>query len=185
MFLGYFFQSYLESFMQPMVENFRERVESGDIKLTIESIFFNNFSVAMMIYFGAIFLGLITTIILITNGLFIGYFATSLPLDIFLIFTLPHGIFEIPGIIIAGAAGFCMISFIPYFLKDIIFYKKNEWGEIANLQNRIIISFNKHFIKLSQSLILFGIATILLILAAFIEVYITINLAKFLIGDYS
>ena len=182
MFIGYLYAPYLESSLQPMVNNFRDRVQSGEIKLTMDSIFFNNFYVALMIYMGAISLGLLTAMLLITNGIFVGYFATSLPLDIFLLLTLPHGIFEIPGIIIAGAGGFTLISFIPYFLKDILIFERDEWGERPTLRDRTVISFNNNFKKITQSLTLLGVAIVLLIIAAFIEVYITIDLANYILG---
>jgi uncharacterized membrane protein SpoIIM required for sporulation len=184
MFLAYFYASYLESFMQPVVNNFSDRVQSGDIKLTMESIFFNNFFVAITIYFGAIFLGLITIFLLISNGLFIGYFATTRHIEVFLLFTLPHGIFEIPGIIIAGTGGFVMITSIFNFLKDIIIFEKNKLDEKPKLQDRVIISFNNNSKKLTQSLTLLGVAIVLLIIAAFIEVYVTITLANYIIGPY-
>lgn len=182
MFIGYFCAPYLESLLQPMVDNFESRIQKGEIKLTIESIFFNNFQVAIIMYSGAISLGFITAILLISNGLFLGYFATNSPIDLFLILTLPHGIFEIPGIIIAGAGGFTLITFLPYFLRDIVTFEYNQWGERPKLRDRVVISFNKNFKKINHSLILFGIATILLIIAAFIEVYITIDLADYLMG---
>ncbi|MCL2116664.1 MAG: stage II sporulation protein M [Methanobrevibacter sp.] len=181
MILAYFSAPYLESYLQPMVNNFRDRVQSGDLKLTMYSIFFNNFSVAIMIYFGAIFLGLITAILLMINGAFIGYFATSLPLDVFFLLTLPHGIFEIPGILIAGAGGFTLFTFILYFLKDIFLFERNKWSEKPKLRERVAISFNNNSKKISQSLILLGLAIVLLIIGAFIEVYVTINLANYLI----
>lgn len=182
MFIGYLFAPYLESSLQPMVNNFKDRVQTGEIKLTVNSIFFNNFYVAIMIYMGAISLGFITAMLLITNGIFVGYFATNLPLDVFLLLTLPHGIFEIPGIIIAGAGGFTLINFIHCFLKDILTFERNEWGERPNLRNRLVISFNNNFKKITQSLTLLGVAIVLLIIAAFIEVYITISLANYILG---
>ena len=182
MFIGYLYAPYLESSLQPMVNNFTDRVQSGDIKLTMNSIFFNNFYVAIMIYSGAISLGLLTALLLITNGVFVGYFATNLPIGMFLLLTLPHGIFEISGIIIAGAGGFTLISFIAHFLNDITGFKKNKWGEKLKIRNRLVLSFNNNFKKITQSLTLLGVAIVLLIIAAFIEVYITINLANYVLG---
>lgn len=182
MLIGYLFAPYLKSSLQPTVNNFRDRVQGGIIKLSVNSIFLNNFYVAILIYFGGIFLGLITAILLISNGVFVGYFATNLPLEIFLLLTLPHGIFEIPGIIIAGAGGFTLTAFLIYFLKDIFVFKKNDFSEKPKFREKIVSSFNKNSKKLTQSLILLGVAIVLLIIAAFIEVYITINLAEFIIG---
>ena len=156
-------------------------MQSGELKLAVDSIFFNNFFIAMMLFLGAISFGLITALMLITNGLFVGYYATNLPLAIFLPLTLPHGIFEISGIIIAATGGFTLISFIAHFLNDLTLFEKNKWGERPNFQDRIKSSFNKNYKIISQSLILLGVATALLILAAFIEVYVTIYIANFII----
>jgi uncharacterized membrane protein SpoIIM required for sporulation len=183
MILGYFLAPDLKPLLEPMVKAFKDRIESGELKLTVDSLFFNNVFVAIMMYFGAIFIGLITAILLISNGVFIGYFATSLPLDVFLLLTLPHGIFEIPGIIIAGAGGFTMFTFVFYFLKNMATFEGKKLGEIPKLTDRIVISFNNNSKKLKQSLTLLGVAIVLLIIAAFIEVYVTINLANYLMGS--
>jgi len=185
MFIAYFFAPYLKHYLQPMIDTFRNRVQNEEIKLTLDSIFFNNLYVAVMIFFGAILLGLITAILLISNGLFIGYFATTLPLDTFLLLTLPHGIFEISGIIIAGAGGFSLISFIVNFLKDLVSFEKNQWGEFPKLRERVMFSFDNNYKKLYQSFILLGVAITLIFIAAIIEVYVTINLANFLIEFFN
>lgn len=184
MLVGYFFAPYLNSFMAPVVDTFRNRVEVGEIKLTVSSIFSNNLFVAIVLYFGAIIFGLLTAMILISNGLFIGFFATSIPLDYFLLLTLPHGIFEISAIIIVGAAAFSLLLFLVYFFRDIINTKINQWGEKPGFKDRIAISYNDNHNKLFQSLILLGIGIGLLIIATFIEVYVTVGFASFIMGLY-
>ena len=129
MILGYFYAHYFTSTLNPMVDTFRDRVDRGEIQLTQSSLFFNNVYVAILIYFGGAFFGIATASLLITNGLFIGFFATKYSVYYFLVLTLPHGIFEIPGIIIAGAGGFAMFTFLFNFFKGIIFPK------IANFEN--------------------------------------------------
>ncbi|MDR0900439.1 MAG: stage II sporulation protein M [Methanobrevibacter sp.] len=172
MFLGYFFPQYLDSLMNPVVDTFRNRVETGEIKLVTDSIFLNNFNVAIVLYFGAIFIGLLTAMILIINGMFIGYFASSMNLGTFLLLTLPHGIIELPAIIIAACGGFVLLNFIINFIIDIF----------KNQNNRIAISFNDNLDKLVSSLVFLGIAIVLLAIASFIEVYFTIGFANFVMG---
>lgn len=184
MFLGYIFAPYLESLLDPVVNNFQNKIQEGEIKLTFESIFSNNLYVLLTIYSGAIVFGLITAMILISNGLFIGYYANGIPLETFLILTLPHGIFEIPAIIIAGAGSFTLISFLIYFIKGLIFPERNKWGEKPKTLKIISNSFNKNFNKLGQSLTLLIVGIILLAIAAFIETYITINLANFILSFF-
>jgi stage II sporulation protein M len=179
MLFGYFFAPYISEALNPMVDSFRDRIEKGDIKLTHDSIFFNNVYVGLMLYGGGIVFGLLTALILISNGVFIGYFASQMPLTTFLLFTLPHGIFEIPAIIIAGASGFIMFKFVLGFIKTIIYPKVDENNLNLNMKNRIINSFNTNIDRLTQSLALLILSVILLIIAAFIEAYLTVPIATF------
>jgi len=190
MFLGYIFAPYISEILNPMIDSFRDKVQSGEIKITPDSIFFNNVYVGIMMYCGAVFFGLFTALILINNGVFIGYFATQVPLDTFLFYTLPHAIFEIPAIIIAGASGFVLFKFIARFVYNIVNPKIDEnfdsfdnYGNFDNLgiKDRIVSSLNNNINKLSQSLSLFGISVLLFIIAAFIEAYLTIHIANFFI----
>lgn len=190
MFIGYFFAPYITEILNPMVESFRDKVQKGDIKITHDSIFFNNVYVGIIMYFGAIGFGLLTASTLITNGVFIGYFATQMPLYAFLLYTLPHGIFEIPAIIIAGTSGFVLFKFILATIYNIFSPNIDEIHEIdknsdnfnhLTVKDRIITSLNVNIDKLIQSLCLLGISVFLFIIAAFIEAYLTIPIANFFI----
>ena len=77
----------------------------------------------------------------------------------FLLLTLPHGIFEIPAIIIAGVAGFK----IPY---EIIRYLAGKKEQILTKED------------LKEYLTLALISIILIVIAAFIEVYLTPRMAE-------
>jgi len=190
MFLGYLFAPYISEILNPMVDSFRDKVQRGEIRITPDSIFFNNVYVGIMMYCGAVFFGLFTASILITNGVFIGYFATQIPLDAFLLYTLPHAIFEIPAIIIAGFSGFVLFKFIVGFVYNITSPKIDEkldsfnnYGNFDNLgiKDRIVSSLNNNINKLTQSLSLFGLSVVLFIIAAFIEAYLTIPIASLFI----
>lgn len=212
MLIGYFFAPYITEILNPMVESFRDRVQQGDIKITHDSIFFNNVYVGIIMYFGGIGFGLLTATVLISNGVFIGYYATQMPLYVFLLYTLPHGIFEIPAIIIAGAAGFVLFKFIVTTIYNIFrpnidekpdnsdnsddsnnsnnldnsnkFNNSNNFNKFNELsvKDRIISSLNSNVDKLIQSLSLLGVSVVLFIIAAFIEAYLTIPIANLFIG---
>jgi uncharacterized membrane protein SpoIIM required for sporulation len=184
MFLGYFFAPYISEALNPMVDSFRDRVQSGDIKLTHDSIFFNNVYVGIMLYCGGVVFGLFTALILISNGVFIGYYATQMQLSLFLLFTLPHGIIEIPAIILTGASGFIMFKFLIEFFYGIINPKLNEDQTQGiniklGIKDRVINSGNVNIDRLTQSLALLGLSAVLLLIAAFIEAYLTIPIANF------
>nr|WP_302578548.1 stage II sporulation protein M [Methanobrevibacter arboriphilus] len=178
MLFGYFFASYISEAMNPVINSFRERVQQGDIQLTHDSIFFNNVYVGIILYCGAITFGLLTASVLISNGVFIGYFATKMPLYSFLLLTLPHGIFEIPAIIIAGSSGFIMFKFLLEFFKGIVKPVITNDEVRLSVKNRIANSLNNNINRLTQSLVLLGFSVVLFIIAAFIEAYLTIGIAR-------
>ena len=83
----------------------------------------------LVVYLGGI-IGIITALALLSNGFtygaFLGYFmhggvltnyGVSNP-GYFIIYTLPHGIFEIMGFIIAGAAGFRLTTLVIGLVKS-------------------------------------------------------------------
>lgn len=206
LFLGYLFSSNLGEFLDPIIDDFKEKIINGEIKLTFDSIFINNFKAILFEYAGAIIFGLITGTILIFNGLFIGYFASKIDLKTFLLGTIPHGIFEIPGLIIGATAGFVLLYFLFNFIKDILTYNKDpinndsriykysnedsynkeyfkRYNEYLNagISKRFSYSIDNNYKKLKQSIILFLIATTLLIIAAVIETQITTKIIHFLI----
>ena len=87
------------------------------------------------------------------------YFAKNNILSVILL-VLPHGIFEIPAIIIAGAAGFK----IPY---EIIRYLSGKKEQILTKED------------IKEYLTLALISIILIVVAAFIEAYITPKVAEY------
>jgi uncharacterized membrane protein SpoIIM required for sporulation len=76
---------------------------------------------------------------------------------------LPHGIFEISGFIISGAAGFRLTTLVIAVLK-----RKNP--------------INEHYWKLKDSLALLAIAIVLLFIAATIEANYSISVGNYITG---
>lgn len=173
--LGYALSDLISVFMASVFGDFKRNVTSGQIQLTTLSIFVNNFKVALEIYiFGAIF-GIGTIFFLAFNGLFIGYAATQFPLGDYIIFTIPHGIPEILGIIIAGTAGFRLASCVVNIFRGMTHMRSDI---SRSNQFRYIIELNSD--EFYESLKLFGIAVVLLLIAAFIEANITLAWGQFI-----
>jgi uncharacterized membrane protein SpoIIM required for sporulation len=89
--------------------------------------------------------------------LFLVIFSNNLPVVIFAL--LPHGISEVPAIIISGAAGFK----IPY---EIIRYLAGKKEQILTKED------------VKEYLTLALISTVLIVIAAFVEAYITPRIAE-------
>ncbi len=177
MFAAYFLSGMISQFMNPVLESFKDSVRRGEIELTTLSIFTNNFKIAFLVYGGGIFLGTATAILLVYNGVFIGYAASQIPIGYFIIYTLPHGIFEIPGIIIAGTAGFRLASFIFNFIRNLT-HIKGYLPFKKQLEQIIIASTD----DLKESLTLFVIAVVLILIGAFIEANFTLAWGNYIKG---
>ena len=135
-----------------------------NFNIKTEDILKNNLLVVVQLLTGAFLFGSITILNLCYNSLYFGYSVASyitnrVPLKSILLLTLPHGIFEIPAIIIAGAAGFK----IPC---EIIRY-------LAGKKEQIL---TKEDIKEYLTMVLISI--ILIVIAAWIEANVTLKIAK-------
>ena len=80
-----------------------------------DSFYKNNLYLIILLISGAVTSGITTFINLFYNGLTFGFLVKEalekgIPINEVILLTLPHSIFEIPAIIIAGTAGFK----IPY-----------------------------------------------------------------------
>ena len=174
--LGYFFQPYLYDYLNPISEDLTNKVETGVISLTFESIFLNNiYIVFMMFIYGILFC--LSAGLLAFNGFFVGYYvATTDNLFKTLLLIIPHGIFEFPSCILACASGFVLFNFLYKFLKAI-----NKQGN-GPAREILSIAFAESFDKLKQAVILLAIASILMAIAGFVEVYLTLPIAEWILS---
>lgn len=168
--ISYAFAGFIDSIMAPILQSFQQKASDGTIKLETLSLFLNNVGVAILIYAGGIIFGVFTAFYLISNGAFIGYVASKYALSDFLIFTVPHGIFEVTGIILAGAGGFKLGSIVIHFLSDATKIKSN-----ISIKNQLKYLLEVNVDDFKDSLALFAIAVILLIIAAFIEANLSVT----------
>ena len=192
MLMGYFYADSIGDYIKPMVDAFEKQVEEGAITLTTHSLFINNVSVAIILYALSALGGVLGAIILANNGLFIGYYGVDFNIWAYLALTLPHGIFEIPAIIIATAGGFVLLSFMLHFIWGLISpdlsYLDIFDPYFSNVKitpkQRLTASFMKNQNKLKESFIFLCISVVLLIIAAFIEANITLPLASWLFSSF-
>ncbi len=169
--VGYFSSDLIGNLLKTLVKTLHE----SNIEITALSLFLHNLQAALIAYFGGI-IGIIPFGALSANGFiygaFLGYLihgniVTSsgvLTPGYFIIYTLPHGIFEIPGFIIAGAAGFRLTTMVLGIIKSVM--RKTP---ISN-----------HYWKFKDSLALLAIAIVLIFIAAIIESNITISVGNYI-----
>jgi len=161
-----------------MLQQFKKSVAQGEIQLTTFSLFKNNIQILFSMYAGGILLGLVTAALLFINGAFIGYFGTQGPIGDFLLLTLPHGIFEVISLIIAGGAGFRLASFVYKFIDSLV--NETWYGSFLGKLKHV---FNEHSDEIRESLMLMAIAIVLLFIAAIIEANFTIAWYQYIKGS--
>lgn len=171
--IGYFYSG-LTGYLLTLVVNM---LKSVIIETPTLAIFLHNLQAILVIYVGGV-IGIIPFVSLFSNGFlygaFIGYlshgdiinnFGATNP-QIFLIYTVPHGIFEIPGFIIASSAGFRLTTMIAGLIKS--FIDKTPASD--------------HYWKFKDSIALLVISVILIFIAAMIEANITISIGNYFTG---
>ncbi len=129
---------------------------------SFESITLSNIRVALMITAGGIFFSVLSVIILFYNGLIIGFLGCMYPTVYFLAFILPHGIFELPALMLACALAFMITHFICRLIRGIFSRKIKVMDQIR-----------KSYPLLRAMLVTFILFIVLLVVAGYIETNIT------------
>ena len=192
LFIGYFCSDAIASYVAPIVNSFEQNIADGTVTLTTQSLFTNNVSVAIIIYTLSALGGILGALILFNNGLFVGYYGVQLDILVYALLTVPHGIFEIPAIIISATGGFVLLSFVLHFLWN-LYSPDYSYLDIfdpyfsnvkISLKQRFVAAFKKNQNKLKESFIFLCLSVILLFIAAFIEANITLPLASWLFSIF-
>lgn len=174
--LGYILEPNLYAYLNPLVEDLTQKVQTGVIKLTFADIFLNNIKIVFQMFiYGMAFC--FSALILAFNGFFVGYYVASADNLLYTVLLIvPHGIFEFSSCILACSSGLVLFNFIYRFLKAL--WREENSSVKLSLSN----SFNASSDKLKQAVILLIIASILMAIAGFIEVYLTLPIAKSIIS---
>lgn len=176
--LGYFLEPSLYSYFNPVVEDVTQKVQKGVIKLTFQSIFSNNIQIVFSMFIGGICC--FSPVILGFNGFFAGYYvATTDNLLQTMLLIIPHGIFEFSSCVLACASGFVLFNFIYRFIRALL--KVDD----DSIKEMLTVSFSAGFVKLKQAVILLVIASILMAIAGFVEVYLTFPVAKWIYAIFT
>ena len=138
-------------------------------------LFINNETAGIVTYLLSIFFGINAFVSLILNGTILGVLSGNViaenpiyGISTFLAYTVPHGIFEIPACILESVAGMLLFLFIFRFFKTM---RGTKDGSSFKLKAKKSWEVNKIYLK--QSIVLMIFCCCLLVIAAFIEAYIT------------
>jgi stage II sporulation protein M len=151
----------LQGNQSKVVERIIKSVDNGDNSTTFELIFTNNIKGCLINVLGGVLLSVATVINLLINGfaaadVFRTAYDSGVPLVLILKTTLPHS-FELVGFWLSGMIGFMITWQLIRFMK----------GKEA---------FPSHVI--TELCVLLSVMTILIISAAYVEAFISINMMK-------
>ena len=158
----------LELIAELLEEELFPELEDEEFELTATFFITNNTQPFVLSILGALSLGLVTAIIMIFNGIIVGNVSAAVGslvgVDYIIVGLAPHGIFELPALFIAAGVGFRIIY---------------RFGE--RLSGSRDAFFTKSYVTRTVALVIF--AWLLLVLAAFVEAYVTPELLEMLFAD--
>ena len=141
-------------------------------------ILFNNVWGGIVTYILSIFFAIPAFVLLIYNGVNLGVIGQLFSQVIpngglrYIVYIIPHGIFEITATVLQSVAGVLLFLFIWRLIKA---WRSSQTQGISD-------AFDKTKQLLIQSIVLMIFSTILLIIAAPIEIYFSVPFSQFILG---
>lgn len=141
-------------------------------------LFIHNVEGGILIYIGSIFFAIPAIVGLVYNGINLGalgqLFNQMIPNGFlkYIVYLIPHGIFEITATVLQSVAGVVLFLFIWRFIKS---WRSSETNGVSD-------SFEKTKKDLIQSIVLMIFSIILLLIASPIEAYVSVPFSEFILG---
>lgn len=149
------------------IEENGEPVEEFQLELSATFFVLNNTPPFLFAILGALTLGLFTALVMVINGVLVGNIALSMAglagVGFIVVGLLPHGIFELPALFVASGVGFRLV---------------HRFGQRVRDTREAFLT--REYLARTALLVLF--AWLLLVVAAFVEAYVTSALLEALFG---
>ena len=168
--VGYVFRDLFMDYVMEAIRNMAENISSDTASMTM-SIFLNNLKVAIIIILMGLLFSIFSLMILFTNGVLIGFMFTIVPAPLILTYTIPHGIFEIPQLILTVVCALLVTKLEINLIRGVLQRDKTFRGELENSSTII-----------KDIILSFTIIVVLLVIAALIEGYVTPVIGKAVIS---
>ena len=152
--------------------------DSGIVSDSAVDLFIQNAWGGILTYIASVFFAIPAIIGIIYNGINLGFTGPLFNQIIpnggirYIAYLIPHGIFEITASVLQSVAGVLLFLFIWRFIKA---WRSSETQGASD-------AFDKTKKVLIQSIVLMIFATILLLIAAPIEAYISVPFSDFIVG---
>lgn len=163
-----FFFEMLEEEFEELVPDDPEADEPAQLEFTATFFILNNSVPFLMSIVGALSVGVLTVFILLVNGVIVGNLGAGMAgligIDYVVLGLAPHGIFELSAIFLAAGVGFRIVY---------------RFGE--RVAGRRETFFTRAYLIQTAALVVF--AWLLLVLAAFVEAYVTPELLELFFAE--
>lgn len=160
------------------IQNASSSTPTLDNTLSAMDILINNEWGGILTYVGSIFFGIFAIISLGYNGVNLGMYGQLFSQYVpngglkYIVYLIPHGIFEITATVLHSVAGILLFLFIWRFIRAMISKDVHGASEAFNQNKKVLI----------QSLIIMIFSAILLVIAALIEAYFSVPFSEFIVG---
>ena len=160
------------------IQNASSSTPTLDNNISVMDILINNEWSGILTYVGSIFFGIVAIISLGYNGVNLGMFGQLFSQYVpngglkYIVYLIPHGIFEITATVLHSVAGILLFLFIWRFIRAMISKDVHGASEAFNQNKKVLI----------QSLIIMIFSAILLVIAALIEAYFSVPFSEFIVG---
>ncbi len=160
------------------IQNASSSTPTLDNTISAMDILINNEWSGILTYVGSIFFGIFAIIALGYNGVNLGMFGQLFSQYVpngglkYIVYLIPHGIFEITATVLHSVAGILLFLFIWRFIRAMISKDVHGASEAFNQNKKVLI----------QSLIIMIFSAILLVIAALIEAYFSVPFSEFIVG---
>ena len=160
------------------IQNASSSTPTLDNNISVMDILINNEWSGILTYVGSIFFGIFAIISLGYNGVNLGMFGQLFSQYVpngglkYIVYLIPHGIFEITATVLHSVAGILLFLFIWKFIRAMISKDVHGASEAFNQNKKVLI----------QSLIIMIFSAILLVIAALIEAYFSVPFSEFIVG---
>ncbi len=160
------------------IQNASSSTPTLDNTISAMDILINNEWSGILTYVGSIFFGIFAIISLGYNGVNLGMFGQLFCQYVpngglkYIVYLIPHGIFEITATVLHSVAGILLFLFIWRFIRAMISKDVHGASEAFNQNKKVLI----------QSLIIMIFSAILLVIAALIEAYFSVPFSEFIVG---
>ena len=160
------------------IQNASSSTPTLDNTIRAKDNLINNEWSGILTYVGSIFFGIFAIISLGYNGVNLGMFGQLFSQYVpngglkYIVYLIPHGIFEITATVLHSVAGILLFLFIWRFIRAMISKDVHGASEAFNQNKKVLI----------QSLIIMIFSAILLVIAALIEAYFSVPFSEFIVG---